>query len=67
MNEFHNDNERNRRDLGLNIYGESSDLVRNNQDKDFNDEKLSNLDSITANRNPSSDNGVANKKCIDDE
>ena len=35
------------------------------QDNDFNDEKLSNLDSITVNRNPASNYEVANKKYVD--
>ena len=42
-------------------------MVKNNQDNDFNDNKLTNIDSITVNRNPTSDNEVANKKYIDNE
>ena len=41
-------------------------MVRNNQDNDLNGNKLTNLDSITVNRNPSSDNDLTNKKNIDD-
>ena len=41
-------------------------MVENNQDNDLNDNKLTNLDSVTVNRNPSSDNELANKKYIDD-
>ena len=67
VDQFHNDNESNRRDLGINFYDESVDLVKNNHDKDFNDNKLKNINSITINTNPSSDNEVSNKKYIDDE
>ena len=67
VDQFHQENERSRRDLGINFYNESSDLVKNNQDNDFNKNKLKNLDSITINRNPTLDNEVTNKKYIDDE
>ena len=67
VDQFHQENERSRRDLGIDFYDESNDLVNNNQDNDFNDNKLTNLDSITVNRNPNSDDEVANKKYIDDE
>ena len=67
VDQFHQENERSRRDLGINFYNESSDLVKNNQDNDFNDNKLINLDSITINRNPTLDNEVSNKKYIDGE
>ena len=43
------------------------DLVKNNQDNDLNDNKLTNFDCITVNRNPSSENQVSNKKYIEDE
>ena len=42
-------------------------MVKNNQDIDFNDNKLLNLDSVTVNRNPTSDSELVNKKYIDDE
>ena len=67
VDHIHNDNERNRRDLGLSFYNEKVDLVKNNQNNDFNDNKLTNLDSITVNRRPSLDNELANKKFIVDE
>ena len=67
VDQFHQENERSRRDLGLDFYDESSNVVKNNQDNDFNDNKLTNIDCITVNRNPSSDNEVSNKKYIDDE
>ena len=45
---------------------DESSLVRNNQDNDFNNNKLTNLDSITVNRNPGTDNELANKEYVDD-
>ena len=39
---------------------------KNNQDNDFNDNKFTNIDSITVNKNPSSDNELVNKKYTDD-
>ena len=67
VDQFHQENERSRRDVGLDFYNESSDLVKNNQDNNLNDNKLTNLDSITVIRKPSSDNELASKKYIDDE
>ena len=55
-----------RRVLGIDFYDESKDLVKNNQDIDLKDNKLTNLDSITANRNSTSDNEVSNKKYVGD-
>ena len=66
VDQFHNDNERSRRDLGIDFYNESNILVKNNQDNDLNDNKLTNIDSIQVNRNPSLDYELANKKYIDD-
>ena len=67
VDQFHQENERSRKDLGIDFYDESSDFVKNNQDNNFNDNKLTNIDSIKFNRNPTSDNQLANKKLIDDE
>ena len=67
VDRFHQDNERSRRDLGIDFYNESNDLVKNNQDNDLNDYKFTNLDSIQVNRNPISDNELSTKKYIDDE
>ena len=67
VDQFHQENEQSRRDLGLDFYNESSDLVKNNQDNDFNDNKLTNLDSNIINRIPTLDTEVSNKKYIDDE
>ena len=66
IDQFHQENERSRRDVGLEFYHESSDLVKNNQDNDFNNNKITNINSITINRNPISDNEVSNKKYVDD-
>ena len=49
VDQFHQEKERSRRDLGLDFYDESNNLVKNNQDNDFNDNKLTNIDSITVN------------------
>ena len=42
-------------------------MVKNNQDNDGNDNKLSNLDSITVSRDPGSNNEVTNKKYVNDD
>ena len=67
VDQFHRENERSRRDLGIDFYNESTDLVKNNQDNDFNDNKLTNIKLITINNNPSKDYEVSNKKYIDDQ
>ena len=67
VDQFHNENERNRRDVGLSFYNEEVDLVKNNQDNDLNDNKLTNINSITINNNPTADNHVSNKKYIGNE
>ena len=64
---LHNTHERNRRDLGIDFYNESGNLVKNNQDNDFNDNKLTNINSIVVNNIPSDDYHVSNKKYIDDQ
>ena len=67
VDQFHQENERSRRDVGLDFYNESAGLVKNNQDNDLNDKKLTNLDSVTVNRNPFLHNELASKAYIDDE
>ena len=67
VDQFHNDNERSRRDLGFGVFDESTDLVKNNQDNDLSDKKLMNLDGVTVNRDPKSDNELSLKKYIDNE
>ena len=53
--------------LGLAFYDEEVDLAKNNQNNDFNDNKITNLDNVTVKRDPSSDNEVARKEYIDKE
>ena len=67
VDQFHQEKEISRRDLGIDFYNESNDLVKNNQDKNLNDNKLTNINSITINNNPTNDNHVSNKKYIDNE
>ena len=67
VDQFHHENEKSRRDLGIDFYDESSELVKNNQDNDLNDNKLTNINTVTMNNNPTDDNHVSNKKYIDDE
>ena len=67
VDQFHQQNERSRRDLGIDFHNESSDIVKNNQDNDLNDNKVTNLDSVTVNREPSLDNELSNKKYVDDQ
>ena len=59
VDRFRQENERSQRDLGIAFYDESNDLIKNNQDNNLNDKKLTNVDSITINRNPSPDNELA--------
>ena len=66
VDQFHQDNEQSRRDLGIDFYDESSDLVGNNQDNDLIDKRLTNLDSLTVIGNPSSGYELANKKYVDE-
>ena len=42
-------------------------MVKHNHDNDFNDNKLSNIDSITVNRSPTEYNKVSNKNYFDAE
>ena len=67
VDQFHQENEQSRRELCIDFNDESSDLVKNNQDNDFNDDKLTNRHSISVNRNPSLENELSKKKYIDDE
>ena len=67
VDQFHQEHERSRRVLGTDFYDETSDIVKNNQDNDLIDNKLTNINSITINNNPTDDNHVSNKKYIDDE
>ena len=42
-------------------------MVKNNQGKDLNENKLTILDSVSVNKNPNLENELANKKQINDE
>ena len=66
VDQFHQENGRSRRDVGLYFYNESCNLLKNNQDENFRENKLTNIDSITINRNPNCDNELANKSYADD-
>ena len=67
VDQFHQENERSRRDVGLDFYDESNHIVKNIQDNDLNDNKLTKINSITINNNPTDNNHVSHKKYIDDE
>ena len=67
VDQFHQEKERSRRDLGIDFYDESSDLVKNNQDNDPNDHKLTNLDIIRLKRNAILKNEIVNKEHLNDE
>ena len=67
VDQFHQENERSRRDLGIDFYNESNDLVKNNQDNDFNNNKLTNINSITINTTPTDNNHVSNQKYVGDQ
>ena len=67
VDQFHQENERSRRDLGIVFFDESNDLVKNNQDNDFNDNKLTNINSIKIIRNPALDSEETNKEYVDNE
>ena len=67
VDQFQKDNERSLRDLGIDFYNESSDLVENNQHNKVNYTKLLNLDSITMKRSPTLSKEISNKRYIDDE
>ena len=66
VDQFHQGNERSRRDRGLDFYNESRDILKNNQDNILIGKKITNIDSILVNREPILYNEVANKKYIDD-
>ena len=61
IDSLHEENERSRRDLGLDFYDDSSHLVKNNQNNDHKDNKLTNICSVSVNRNPTSDNELVKK------
>ena len=64
---LHDENDKPQRDLGLKFYDETSDSVKINQGHDFNDNKLTNLDSLSVNRKRNLKAEVSNKNFVDDE
>ena len=66
VDQFHQENERSRRDLGLDFYDESKEVVKNNVDREIDNNNITNLDSNTVNRIPCSDKELANKKYVDE-
>ena len=62
VDQFHHGNEQSRSDLGIDFYVESIDLVKNNQDNEVDNNNLTKIGFITVNREPRSDNELANKK-----
>ena len=48
------------------FFNDPNDIVKNNQDNDFNDSKITNRDSSTVNRNSSSDKELVNKNYVDE-
>ena len=66
VDQFHQRNERSRRDLGIDFSTELSALANDNQDKSFSDYKLTHLNSITYKMFRSSDYELASRKFIDD-
>ena len=67
VDQFQQENERSRRDLGIDFYNEARIIVKNIQNNNLNDNTLTNINSITIKNNPTDDNHVSNKKYIDDE
>ena len=64
---LHDENERSRRDLGIDFYDESDNLVRNNQNNNFNNNIISNIQSIEINNDPTNNKHGINKKYLDDK
>ena len=62
VDQLHQVIERCRRELVIDFYNYWSDLVKNNQSKNFNDCNLTNSETNIAVKNSSSDNVLANKK-----
>ena len=67
VDQFHQENERSGRDLEIDFYDESNDLLKSNRVKNSNVKKVHFWDSITVNRDPSSESELSNKNFIDVE
>ena len=65
VDSFHQENERTRRDVGLEFYDEANDLVKNNQNNDFNNYILTNIKNIQINDDPITLQDATNKKYVD--
>ena len=65
VDSFHQENERTRRDVGLEFYDEANDLVENNQNNDFKNYSLTNIKSIQINDDPISPQDATNKIYVD--
>ena len=65
VDSFYQENEQNRRDVGLDFFDESSDLVKNNQFNNFNNNIKLNVQSVEINDAPTSNNHSTNKKIVD--
>ena len=64
---LHDQNERSRRNLGIDFYDESDNLVKNNQNNNFNNNIISNIQSIEINNDPTNNKHGINKKYLDDK
>ena len=65
VDSFHQEHERTRRDVGLEFYDEANDLVKNNQNNDFNNYSLTNIKSIQINDDHISPQDATNKIYVD--
>ena len=65
VDSFHQENEGTRRDVGLDFYDEANDLVKNNQNNDFNNNEITNVKSIQTNKDPINPLEVATKQYVD--
>ena len=66
VDQFHQENEQSRRNLGIDFNDDWNDLVKNNQDNDLNDDKLIIVNSSTINQDAILDYQVSAKKYLDD-
>ena len=62
VDQFHQKTERSRKDAATDFYNVSSDLVKTKQDNNYIDNKLTNINSNTVNRDPGSDIELADEK-----
>ena len=67
VDHFHQENERSRRDVGLDFYDKPNDWVKHNQTKDFKNNNIIDGKNFEINDTPINDNHVINKKNIDNE